>query len=76
MFYSLFIINIRYNIIKHLNYKCIVSNDSAELKRASHIILPGVGSFGAAMKNVKEKIPINTLEKLVISKKNRFWEYV
>ena len=33
-----------YNLIKFMNYDCIISNDLKEIEKASHIILPGVGS--------------------------------
>ena len=65
-----------YNLIKFMNYDCIISNDLKEIEKASHIILPGVGSFGAAMQKVKEKIPVKELENEVFKKKNLFLEYV
>ena len=36
-----------------MNIKCKVSNNPEEISKASHIILPGVGSFYAAMQNLK-----------------------
>ncbi len=43
------------NLIHHLNYKSVISNKIEVLKKSSHIILPGVGAFGAAMKKIKKK---------------------
>ena len=35
--------------------KCIITADENEINAASHIILPGVGSFGDAMHSIREK---------------------
>jgi glutamine amidotransferase len=45
------------NLIESLNYECKISNDPEIIEKSTHIILPGVGAFGAAIKKVKEKIP-------------------
>ena len=37
-----------------INYK--VSNKKSELEKATHIILPGVGSFDVAMKQITESL--------------------
>ena len=60
------------NLIKYLNYECIVSNDIKEIENSSHIILPGVGAFGAAMQKIKKNIPIDTLKNEVLIKKKPF----
>ena len=60
------------NLIKFLNYECIISNDPNEIEKSTHIILPGVGAFGAAMKKVREKIPIKKLENEIFNKKKPF----
>lgn len=36
-----------------LNYEIIVSNKVADIKSASHLILPGVGAFGDCMEGLK-----------------------
>ena len=60
------------NLIKYLNYECIVSNDIKEIENSSHIILPGVGAFGAAMQKIKKNIPIDTLKNEILIKKKPF----
>ncbi len=61
-----------YNLIKYMNYDCVVSNDSKEIQTSTHIILPGVGAFGAAMKKVKKRIPIKELENEILKKNKPF----
>ena len=60
------------NLIKYLNYECIVSNDIKEIENSSHIILPGVGAFGAAMQKIKKNLPIDTLKNEILIKKKPF----
>jgi glutamine amidotransferase len=50
----------------------VVSNDPAVLAEATHIILPGVGSFGAAMRRIRERIPMESLEEQVFGAKKPF----
>lgn len=38
-----------------------ISNRKIDILRASHIILPGVGAFGAAMEKINSKLPLDTL---------------
>jgi glutamine amidotransferase len=40
------------NIIKSLKYSCVVSNNIFVLKKTKILILPGVGNFNYAMKNI------------------------
>lgn len=47
----------------------ILSSDFEELKSADKIILPGVGSFGKAMKQIKQKQLDQYLHKLVVTDK-------
>ena len=61
-----------YNLVSFLNYDVVVSNKTVEIESATHLILPGVGSFGAAMKKIKTQIPIDNLQVEVIQKKRPF----
>ena len=61
-----------FNVIKFLGYDCKITNDLDYIKYSSHIILPGVGSYSAAMKKIKKKISIIDLEHEVLKKKKPF----
>ena len=51
-----------YNLLNRLDYKAKISNNSSDIKDSSHIILPGVGAFGASIEKIRNKIEINLLE--------------
>ena len=61
-----------YNLIKFLNYECVISNEPKIIETSTHLILPGVGAFGASMEKIKKKIPIEILENQVLKKKKPF----
>ena len=59
-----------YNMIKKIGFKCIVSCDLKDIKRAKKIILPGVGSFDTAMEKINSiKDLKSTLTNCVIENK-------
>ena len=41
------------NAFKFLGYECVLVSEPDSLKEYSHIVLPGVGAFGEAMKKLK-----------------------
>ena len=61
-----------YNMISFLKHQVIVSNDFNDIESSSHIILPGVGSFGSAMKKIKANIPLDSLKLEILDKKKPF----
>ena len=61
-----------YNLLNRLDYKAKISNNSSDIKDSSHIILPGVGAFGASIEKIRNKIEINLLENEVKIKKKLF----
>jgi glutamine amidotransferase len=61
-----------YNLLNCLDYKAKISNNSSDIKDSSHIILPGVGAFGASIEKIRNKIEINLLENEVKIKKKPF----
>ena len=54
----------------NLNYK--ISNSNNDLKNSSHIILPGVGSYGASINKIKDKIDVKFLKDEILGKKKFF----
>lgn len=60
------------NMLQFLKYNCFVSNDPENIKKSSHIILPGVGSYGASMEKIKQSIPLSVLENEVFKRKKPF----
>lgn len=61
-----------YNVVSYLKYDVVISNNPGDIKRATHIILPGVGSFGSAMEKIKALIPLDVLEKEVFNHQKPF----
>ena len=50
----------------------VVSNDVDVINQASHIVLPGVGSFGAAMRKINATLPMEELKKALFIDKKPF----
>tara|TARA_B100000519_G_scaffold191899_1_gene192777 strand:+ start:5517 stop:6167 length:651 start_codon:yes stop_codon:yes gene_type:complete len=61
-----------FNLISFLNYNVKISNEIEDIKSSSHLILPGVGAFGSAMKKIKSIIPIDELKYETMEKKKPF----
>lgn len=57
---------------KKLNAPFVVSNNPGDIKKASHVVLPGVGAFGDGMKNLENLNLIPLLEEQVLKKKKPF----
>jgi glutamine amidotransferase len=57
------------NILKKIKAEAIISSRPADLLQASKIILPGVGSFDDAMKNLKRLEYLPVLNHCVLEKK-------
>ena len=56
------------NALKYLGYDVVLTKDPLVLAEASHVILPGVGHFKAAMDRLKEEGLIPVLDELRRSK--------
>ena len=61
-----------YNLIKYLNYDVIVSRSSEDITKATHLILPGVGSYSEMMSKLKKYNLIDILSNEVLIKKKPF----
>lgn len=57
------------NMVKKVGYKCHITSDLEEIKKATKLILPGVGSFDNGMKKLKELGMINILNQKVLVEK-------
>lgn len=60
------------NALKFLGFDCLVSDKIKDIRGASHIILPGVGSFGDGMENIKKRGLAEILNTEVIINKKLF----
>jgi len=60
------------NIITYLKCDVIVSNQEIDILKCTHLILPGVGAFGASMNRIKDRIPLKILENEVIKSEKPF----
>ena len=58
--------------INFLGYKGLISNDNKIIKKSSHIILPGVGSYSNAIDKIKSNLDLNFLKEEILKKKNQF----
>jgi len=61
-----------YNIVSYLRYAVEVSNSAESIRAATHIILPGVGAFGAAMEKIRSFIPLDVVDEVVREQKKPF----
>jgi len=49
------------NSLLRLGYTAKISNNPSNIRNASHLVLPGVGSFEISMKKIKVKLPLELL---------------
>ncbi len=61
-----------YNLVSMLTDHVLVSNQPRDIVKATHLILPGVGAFAAAMGKIRQLIPLSLLEKAVFEDKKPF----
>lgn len=57
------------NALKYLEIEFCVSDKKEEIEKATHIILPGVGTFGKGMEQLKSKGLIEPIRKQAFEKK-------
>ena len=57
---------------KYMGYKSIISNNEKDIKQSTHLILPGVGSFSRAMKNINSLLPLKVIEKEIFENSKPF----
>ena len=56
------------NALKFLGYNAFISNQVKDIKKSTHLILPGVGSFSNAMAKIKLNLNLKIIEKEVLEK--------
>jgi glutamine amidotransferase len=56
------------NMLRRIGLPCRITADSSEVERASHIILPGNGSFDACMRNLRASGLVSVLEERVLGR--------
>jgi glutamine amidotransferase len=61
-----------YNLIKYLRYDVRVSRSAEDINKATHLILPGVGSYSEMMSKLKKYNLIDILSNEVLIKKKPF----
>lgn len=61
-----------FNMVSIINDNVVISNKEKDMLSSSHIILPGVGAFGAAMDKIRKRIHLPILEDEILRKKKPF----
>lgn len=56
-------------VLERLGYGCHISDSYQDIRKASKLILPGVGHFGKAMQNLQQKNLIDELNESVLIRK-------
>ena len=51
-----------YNLFRFVGADVTVQNSPEAMKRASHLVLPGVGAFGVAMRRLAERVSLEVLD--------------
>jgi imidazole glycerol-phosphate synthase subunit HisH len=61
-----------FNLLASIGGDVRISNDPGEIESASHLILPGVGAFGASMAKVRDRVPIDAVKREVFDRRKPF----
>jgi len=61
-----------FNLLAAVTDQVVISNNPAEVEAASHLVLPGVGAFGPAMRRIREALPVDLLTHLVLREQRPF----
>lgn len=61
-----------FNLLSTISAETTISNDPDFIRSATHLILPGVGAFGAAMSRIHQRIPLNVVEEVVLEQRRPF----
>jgi len=58
-----------FNSVSRLGYSVKISNHFEDIESASHLILPGVGSYGKAMEKINRTLPLDVVSKQIANGK-------
>lgn len=61
-----------YNLVSTITSNVYIASSENDVATATHLILPGVGSFESVMKKVNDTLPINLIKERVCSDKIPF----
>lgn len=61
-----------FNMFQGLHDAVKISNDLDDIRNASHLVLPGVGAFGAAMERIRSTIDCDALREVVFERRIPF----
>lgn len=50
------------NAFERLGYDSFISNQPEVISNSSHLVLPGVGSYGAAMEKIQQNLPLEKID--------------
>jgi glutamine amidotransferase len=57
------------NSFDRLKLKSIISNEIGDIQLATHLVLPGVGAFAAAIEKIEQMLPIDEIRSQIMQKK-------
>jgi len=57
------------NTFESLGFSAVVSNLTEDMKKSTHLVLPGVGAFGASMKSIEANIPLDSMQNEILKGK-------
>lgn len=61
-----------YNLFSSIVEDVYISNEPEAISKATHIVLPGVGAFAAAVRKIHEKLPVDLLATEVLEERKPF----
>ena len=62
------------NSLSHMGVEWSISNQTRDIETSTHLILPGVGAFGSAMRKIREQLPVGLIEKGIAGSVATTWD--
>jgi glutamine amidotransferase len=57
------------NTFASLGFNAFISNRSDDIKNCTHLVLPGVGAFGASMRSIEANVPLDSVKTEILKGK-------